>query len=81
MEEKEYYDFYFIEISPNDFVYKFTKDTDVSIFLEGNTMFEKFSVTDNVTSEKIKGIETGLKRKFQTFSKNNYNYIIKVEEI
>ena len=81
LEEKEYYDFYFIEISPNDFVYKFTKDTDVSIFLEGNTMFEKFSVTDNVTSEKIKGIETGLKRKFQTFSKNNYNYIIKVEEI
>ena len=82
-ELKDFYDFYFIEISPEDFLFK--ENIEISNF--GNSEnIQKTHYSETITpgdsnylDYQLKNITFGLRKASNL--KNNYNYIIKVEEI
>ena len=82
-ELKDFYDFYFIEISPEDFLFK--ENIEISNFgnsenIQKTHYSETISLGDsNYLDYQLKNITFGLRKASNL--KNNYNYIIKVEEI
>lgn len=81
LESKKYYDLYFIEVSPNDFIFK--ENGSDSIDLSDST-YERVTIDDNnrdiYKDYSIKDISRGLKYA-KSYNNNNYNYIIRIEEI